>query len=121
MEKKRVLLLCSEHLLGESLVNLLRALEEVILVGSLALDNQVIQRIARHQPDVVLIGVEADQEAELFALTARIMDRFPDLPVIYSSLTRNAIRVYTSREVPAQTADLLDLLHEIPALKWSDP
>lgn len=114
MKKRRVLLLCAEHLLGEGLENLLNTLEDVTLIGPWVLDAEVLSRIATNKPDVVLIAEEKDQSEKISALTAQILENYPYLPVIQSKLTRNVVRVYTSLELPARSADLIEAIRKLP-------
>jgi len=115
MKKRRVLLLCAKHLLGEALENLLRTLEDVDLVGPWVLDESVIERISDHKPDVILIAEDTNQHEEISALTTVILERFPNLPIITSTLTQKVVRVYTSHELPARTDDLLNIIRKLPA------
>lgn len=104
--QRRVLLFCSGDLFGETLESLLTQLEEVILIGPLPLDDKMLSQIGSIQPDVVLIAGEG-ASAEL---ASTILENYPNLPVIQSAITSNVVRVFTSREMPARKADLLDAI-----------
>lgn len=113
MEKRRVMLFCARHLLGESLQNLLGAMEHVDLIGPYVLSPSNIGRIEQVTPDVVLIAEDDDQFEGGSALTTEILERFPNLPVLHSTLTRNVVKVYTSRELPARSADLAEVIRSL--------
>ena len=114
MKKRRVMLFCSRHLLGESLQNLLGAMEDVDLIGPYVLNPSNIARIEQVTPDVVLIAEDDGQFEQGSALTTEILEKFPNLPVLLSTLTRNVVKVYTSRELPARSADLADVIRNLP-------
>jgi hypothetical protein len=113
MKKRRVLLCCAEHLLGEALENLLRAMEDVALLGPCVLDIQILNSIAEQNPDILLIATESEQSENISNLTTKIMEKHPNLPIILSTLTKNVVRVYTSRELPARADDLLNVIRNL--------
>jgi DNA-binding NarL/FixJ family response regulator len=113
MEKWRVLLVCEQPLLGESLENTLRLLEDVELVGCWRLEDCLPSRLAGQHIDL-LIFAEADSPGEqITRLTAQLLDACPDLSIVRVALSRKDLRLYTSQSVPARTADLIDLIHHL--------
>ena len=114
IKKRRVLLLCTRHLLGESLENLLRNLDDVTLIGPWVIDARVVARISTDKPDIIVIVEEADQLEKVSALTAKILESCPDISILHSSLNRNVVRIYTSRELPARSADLIEAIRSLP-------
>lgn len=114
MEKRRVMLFCAKHLLGESLQNLLGAMEDIDLIGPYVLSPSNIDRIGQVSPDVVLIAEDDDKFEQGNALTTEILEKFPNMPVLHSTLTRNVVKVYTSRELPARSADLAEVIRNLP-------
>lgn len=110
MDKRRVLLVCAQPLLGEGLEHILRGLEDVELIGPWGLDPQVLSRLSQEEPDVVLV---ADGE-RVVSLIAHILERYPDLPVVQIGLEQNAMRVYTSRRLPTRSADLIEVIRGLP-------
>ncbi len=113
MTKRRVLLLCTKHLYGESLENLLGRLEDVELIGPWVMDESVLNQIEGAEPDVVLIAAESDHMQETSELTAHILDEYPNLTIIHSTLTSNRVRVYSSRELPARSEELLEAIRGV--------
>lgn len=115
MGKHRVLLLCDQPLLSESLEYILGQVEDVELLGSHVLGTHVPARLWEEVPDIVLL-VEEDGEAESAAsLMAQILELHPDLPIVRIGLTQNVIRLYTSRTLPARSADLIEAIRTLPA------
>lgn len=113
VDKRRVLLLCLQSLLGESLEKVLSQEESVELVGPWDLDAPVLARLSEDAPDVVLVA-EAESESERVAsLTTQILDQYPDVPVIRVGLAQDTIRVYTSHAVPARAVDLMEAIHSL--------
>ena len=113
MEKRRVLLLCAQPLLGEGLETILRKLEDVELIGPWAPTAQVLAHLSSQTPDVVLVAAEAEHE-EMAALTTQILKQFPDLPIVQIGLQENAVRLYTSQTLPARSADLIEAIRSLP-------
>ncbi|MDD5466375.1 MAG: hypothetical protein PHS96_01075 [Anaerolineales bacterium] len=113
--KTRVLLLYTRHLLGESLEKLLRDQRDIHLLGPWVLDAQAFSRVASQQPDLVLIAEDEAVPEQVARLTAQILETYPNLPVIHSTLTRNVVRIYTSQELPARSADLIEAIRALTA------
>ena len=110
MDKRRVLLVCAQPLLGEGLEHILRGLEDVELIGPWGLDSGALSRLPQAEPDIVLI---ADGEG-VVSLIAHILERYPNLPVLHIGLEQNAVRMYTSRRLPTRSADLIGVIRGLP-------
>lgn len=120
MDKRRVLLLCVQSLLGESLEKVLSQEESVELIGPWDLDAPVLARLSKVAPDVVLVA-EAESESERVAsLTTQLLDQYPDVPVIRVGLTQDTVRVYTSHAVPARAVDLMEAIHSLSTRQHGD-
>jgi DNA-binding NarL/FixJ family response regulator len=120
VDKRRVLLLCAslegthpQLLLGEALENILSKVEDVELVGTWALDDQALARLAQDLPDILLIAEEEAGES-VTSLTAQVLEHYPDLPVVRVGLMQNVVRLYTSRTLPARSADLIEAIRDLP-------
>ena len=112
--KRRVLLLCAQPLLGESVEIILAKLKDVELIGPIEVNAQVAERLAEDEPDVVVIADETMEVHDSTPVMALILDRFPDVPVIRVELEKNAVRLYTTRTLPARSADLIRAIRRIP-------
>lgn len=122
METHRVLLVCSQHLFGESMENILRAEADVELIGPWDLGEDVCSRIPAANPSVVLIVSEDSQSEANASLTSAIMEAHPKLPIIRAGLTENVVRVYSTHILPARGTDLLETIRNLPvASKAGDP
>lgn len=116
MSKRRVLLVCSQHLFGESMESILRAEADVELIGPWSLGDEVCSRITEASPSAVLI-VDDDSQGEASArLTSEIMEAHPKLPIIRAGLTENVVRVHSTHILPARGADLLETIRNLPAV-----
>ncbi|HBY92430.1 MAG: hypothetical protein M5U01_36475 [Ardenticatenaceae bacterium] len=115
MAKHRVLLLCAQALLGESLEHILSTVEDVELLGSRVLDAQLLARLFTEVPDIVLIAEEEGESESVATLIAQILEQYPDLPIARVGLMQNIIRLYTSRTLPARSADLIETIRSLPA------
>lgn len=113
----RVILFCNQHLLGESLAQVLVGSQDVELLGTWPLNEDLFSLLSSHSPDVLLIG-EEDQDQEWITCQAgHILESHPDLLVIRVNLNRNNFRVYSSRVLPARSSELIELVHSLPTLQ----
>jgi DNA-binding NarL/FixJ family response regulator len=64
MDKRRVLLLCVQPLLGEGLKHILTGLEDVELIGPWDLDSGVLSRLSEEAPDIVIVAEGDGEESE---------------------------------------------------------
>lgn len=115
MESRRVLLLSVQPLLSESLAQVLGRVEAVDLIGPYVLKDYTLTQLADEKPDMVLIAEQEDEREEETRFVARILEYYPDLPVIQVGLNSSVIRVYTSHTLPARSADLIDTIHSLPS------
>lgn len=113
MDKQRVLLLCVHSLLGESLEKILSQEESVELLGPWDLDGPVLAQLSKGVPDVVLVAEVEGKSERAAALTAQILDRYPDVPVIRVGLAQDTVRVYSSHAVPARAVDLMEAIRNL--------
>jgi len=126
MGKRRVLLLCVQSLLGESLENILSKVEDVELIGPWVLDAQTLARLSEGVPDIVLVAEEGGGHESAASLTAQILDHYPDIPVIRVGLAQDTVRLYTSQRLPpveftdAHSADLIEVIRSLPAGQSTD-
>ncbi len=112
--QRRVLLISGGDLFGESLENMLHSLEDVTLLGPVAVGENIFAHIDQERPDIVLV-VEGKHDLDrVSSLTSQIIERHPSLPVIRSTLSHSAVRVYTSREFPARTSELVQAIRGLP-------
>lgn len=114
MLKRRVALLCGQDLLGESLEHTLRHFEDVEIVGAWALDDQIWSLLAAQTPDLLLIAEQEPPCEKSMHMTGQILDAYPNLPVIRVTLDQNVIHIYTTQTLPARSAELIDLIRQVP-------
>lgn len=110
--RRRVLLLCTEPLLGDGLTAILRELEDVELVGPVVLDDRAVRRTRRLDPDVVLIA-EAGGAASAPGL-AELLGQWPEIPVIRVGLREDTIHLSTAWTLPAQGRELVAAIRRLP-------
>ena len=113
MKKKRVLLVCAQPLLCEGLEAILGRLEDVELIGPWVLDAQILARLFQEGPDIVVIAGEGGDGSGP-QLATQCLERCPDVPVIRIELAQIAVRLYTSRTLPAHSVDLIETIRQLP-------
>ncbi len=121
-EKRRVLLICSQHLFGESLEAILRRVKDMELLGPMELSQENINTcLLELRPDAVLIVDEGENKMTVSYLTASILQEFPSLPVIRAGLEQNIFRVYSAHTLPARSSDLVEAILNLPPINpWDE-
>lgn len=114
MPTRRVLLVCSQDLFGESLETILRAAGDVELIGPWDMDRSVCQRISEVRPDAVIVADDNPQNTDTAFLTSAIVEQYPELSVIRAGLTENVVRVFSTHLVPARGSDLIETIRSLP-------
>jgi DNA-binding NarL/FixJ family response regulator len=115
MQKRRVLLICSEGLFGEGMERVLRAAEDVELIGPYGLQDGFRSEITETHPSVVIIADEDSQSEAVTHLTQAIIEQSPALSVICAGLTENVVRVFSTYLLPARGIDVLETIRTLPA------
>src|SRR3990172_8081528 len=115
MQKQRVLLVCSQHLFGESIESILRAAQEVELIGPWSLAEDICQRIAEAHPNVVVIAGD-DLPDQAASLTLAIIEQFPEVSVIRTGMAENVLRVFSTHTLPARVTNLLNAIRQLASL-----
>ena len=111
MPRPRVLLICSQHLFGESMETILRADKEVELVGPWNLsDKDIYEHLIEASPSVIVIADESLQSEAAAELTKTIIEQCPDLSVIRTGLSENVFRIVSTHTLPARGDNLLETI-----------
>lgn len=97
---------------------ILRAAEDVELIGPWVLGEDVCQRIGEACPNIVVIADEESQNEAVARLTASVLEQYPDLSVIYTGLNENVFRVFSTHTLPARGADLLETIRNLPPMDF---
>lgn len=112
MSKPRVLLLCSQYLFGESMEAILRAEEDVELIGPWNLgDQDIFERLVEARPSVVVIADERLQSKYTAELITTIIEKHPEISMIRASLDENVFRIVSTHTLPARGDRLLETIH----------
>jgi len=111
---RRVVLLSTQPLLGEALQSILSKFEEVELLGPWPPEADVLARLGEEAPDVVLLASDESDSLGPDSLTARLLARYPDFPLVQVSIEHSRVRAFTSRSLTAQSDDLIELIRGLP-------
>ncbi|MBK7199548.1 MAG: hypothetical protein WAW03_06110 [Anaerolineae bacterium] len=113
--KRRVLLICSHHLFGESLETILRRVDDMELLGPMELSQENIHaRLFELRPDAVIVVDEGENRMNVSSLTSAILQQFPSLPVISAGLEQNIFRVFSAHTLPARSSDFVEAILNLP-------
>lgn len=110
---RRVLLLASQQLLGEGLAEILRRLPEVELNGPWRLEVNEVPEAALTMADAVVLATDGEEPGALQALVARVLDHFPNLPVLRVSAAQDRIWLYRSETFASGSDALVHLLSNL--------
>lgn len=114
--KKRILLLCSNHLFGEGLATLLREARDMELLGPMDLIDEIVcDCLSELRPNAVILVEEGEHRTTIPHLTTMILQRFPELPIIRAGLDQNIVRVFSAHTLPGSSADLVETIMSLPA------
>ena len=113
-----MVLLCSQHLWGESLEHILGNASDVELLGRWEFEDPLLPRLAmlfkEQSPDLLVIAEENLTHDRITGLTAEIMEAIPNLTIIYVTPDQNIFRVYTSQSLPARRSELIEVIRNLP-------
>lgn len=113
MTKPRVLLISSQCLFGESMELILRANNNIELIGSWNLDDPITPfQLLEARPSVVVIADEDLHSEAATEMTKLIVEHYPDLSVIRTGLSENVLRVFSTQTRSAQGDNLFDMIRE---------
>jgi len=117
MAKRRVLLLWTQPLLSDGLKNILSQLEDVELLGSWALTATIFARLVTLNPEIILIAEDSKDSEIVTRFMGKILNAYPNLPVVRIGLQEDEVHIYTSRTLPARSADLIEVIRNLPKLQ----
>lgn len=112
MEKRRVLLINSQPLLGEGLAQIFQRLEDVDLVSLACVDLQEIDACLRDiHPDIILLAGEREDDRAMH-LILNLLKQYEDIPIVWIELETNVLRLFTSHSLTANSAALINAIRE---------
>jgi DNA-binding NarL/FixJ family response regulator len=114
MNVRHVALFCTQQLLGESLAHLLSHIPDIVLIGPWLIDEHALKNLASQPPDIVLIADGEPPMEQAAILATQILDAFSELSVIRVTLEQNIAHIYSSRAMPARSADLVEVIRRLP-------
>lgn len=110
VNKRRVLLISSQTLFGESLELLLRSADDIEVIGSVVPSDSTCNHILQVAPDVVVFAEEYPESDAAINLTTALMEQFPNLRVIKTNLEQTTLRVFAAQTWPASSIDLISAI-----------
>lgn len=99
---------------SESLANILGNEEAIELVGQWELNEQMVSRLIKmpDAPDVIIIAEE--ENMSIVSTAIEILSQWSDTSIIHTGLSRKMMRVYASYTFPARSADLMNVINNLP-------
>lgn len=115
MEKRLVILISLQPLLGEGLQRIFQKLEDVELISLSCSELEKIDAcLSKTCPDMVLLAGEREDDTATL-LISKILKHYEDVPVVWVGLETNSLHLYTSHSMTASSSEL------IRAIRESDP
>ncbi len=112
MEKRQVLLIGMQPLLGEGLRRIFQKLEDVDLVSLDCADTPVVEACIQDlHPAMVLLAGEKEDDRSTH-LIAYLLRKYEEIPVVWVELETTVLRLYTSRSLTANSAELIHAIRE---------
>lgn len=105
-----MLLICTQSLFHEGLQRIFQKLEDVELVSLDCMDLQTIDACLKdlHPAMILLAGEKEDDRAT--HLISHLLKQYEDIPVVWAELEKTVLRLYTSRSLNANSADLVNTI-----------
>ncbi|RMH01886.1 MAG: hypothetical protein D6706_01025 [Chloroflexi bacterium] len=116
MQECRVFIV-GDSLFTDTLAQMLTNAENIRVTGTAVLSQRALPETAiiQAQPQIIIMAISNTQKSSQ-ELTAVLLSRFPDIPIIHTSLNQDYIQIITSRRIKARHTDLLTAIYEL-ALK----
>ncbi len=112
MEKRQVLLIRLQPLLGEGLQRIFQKLAEVELTCLDCADYSKVETCLKNQkPDVILIAGEK-QNDQVDHLISHLLKHYEDIPVVWADLESTTLRLYTSHTLNANSTALINTIRD---------
>ncbi|MFQ5856272.1 MAG: hypothetical protein ACE5LU_11575 [Anaerolineae bacterium] len=109
MDRQRVLILCTQSLLGEGIQLILGDEPAVEVVDMASLAPESLDSVGTLRPDVIILAEESHSSRATW-LTGQLLQAHPETPLIRVALEEDRVQIYSGRQVPASAADLKDAL-----------
>jgi hypothetical protein len=117
MEKRLVILIPLQPLLGEGLQRIFQKLEDVELISLSCADLEKIDAcLINTYPDMVLLAGEKEDDTATL-LISKILKHFEDIPIVWVGLETNSLHLYTSHSMTASSSELIRTIRESDAHK----
>src|SRR5512142_1452332 len=112
MEKRQVLLIQMQPLLGQGLQLIFQKLEDVNLICLECTNLPEIDACLNHtRPDIVLLAGEKEDDPATH-LIANMLRHYEDIPIVWIELETNILRLYTSHSLSANSAELIHAIRK---------
>ena len=112
MEKRQVLLIQLQPLLGEGLAQIFQKLEDVELVSLPCVDLQEIDACLKNfHPDMVLLAGEKEDDKSA-RLILNLLNQYEDITIVWVELQSNILRLYTSHSLTASSTELINAIRK---------
>lgn len=112
MEKRQLVLIRLQPLLGEGLQRIVQSMEEVELVSLDCAELQTIDLCLRDlRPDMVLLAGEKEDD-QATHLISYLLKQYEDIPVVWVELETTTLRLYTSHSLTANSTELIHAIRE---------
>lgn len=106
MSHWRTVLCCRTSVWGDGIRHLLEKEADFELLATIPFEEDALARVAALRPDIIFVAGE-EMEQESCAWVGRLIDMFPDVPIVLLSITRSDVQVIQTRKLPLRWDGLL--------------
>lgn len=117
VEKRLVILISLQPLLGEGLQRIFQKLEDIELISVTYAELEKIDEcLGKTRPYMVLLAGEKEDDSATL-LISKILRQCEDIPVVWVGLESNSLHLYTSHSMTVSSSELIRTIRESDAHK----
>lgn len=112
MNKRQVVLIQMQPLLGEGLQRIFQKLDDVDLVNLPCTELMEIDACLDDvYPDIILLAGEKEDD-QVTLLISTLLKRYENIPIVWVELETTRLRLFTSHSLTANSAELIAAIRE---------
>jgi hypothetical protein len=112
MEKRQVILIQMQPLLGEGLQRIFQKLDDVDLVCLSCTEfSEIGACLDDTHPDMVLLAGEKEDD-QATHLISTLLKRYENIPIVWVELETTQLRLFTSHSLTANSTELINAIRE---------
>lgn len=112
MDKRQIILIQLQPLLGEGLQRIIQNIDDVSLISLPFTDwRKMNASLEGIHPDMVLLAGEKEDDQATY-LISTLLKRYENIPIVWVELETTRLRFYTSHSLTANSTELINAIRE---------